>query len=167
MYENKRKCFNLFMLCFRNYDFWTVSWEFSVKSWFYFKVNKRASLAYWSQYKTNAILIILLLHRSREVNLLPSFLFYLPRTIANVLVAFLSFFADDFSLFFLLALFTLYIVNLAAVVAFFSFFDPVDLALPDPALMDATVLKKLCFKEVIKKMFSITNELYVCQILNT
>ncbi len=32
---------------------------------------------------------------------------HLPKTIANVLVAFRSFFADDFSRFFLLALFTL------------------------------------------------------------
>lgn len=45
-----------------------------------------------------------------------------PNTIANVLVAFLSFFADDFSLFFLLALLALYIVNLAvAALAFLSF----------------------------------------------
>lgn len=44
---------------------------------------------------------------------------------ARVFVAFLSFLAEDFSLFFRLALFTLYIVNLAAAVAFLSFFDPV------------------------------------------
>lgn len=59
---------------------------------------------------------------------------------ASVFVAFLSFLADDFSLFFLLALFTLYIVNRAAVVALFSFFDPVDLA--EPEFMVLTVLKQ-------------------------
>lgn len=43
---------------------------------------------------------------------------------AKVFVAFLSFLADDFSRFFRLALFTLYIVNLVAFDAFLSFFDP-------------------------------------------
>lgn len=67
-----------------------------------------------------------------------------PRTIARVLVAFLSFFADDFSLFFRLALFTLYIVNRAAADAFLSFLDPVDLSRADPELIVATVLKCKC-----------------------
>lgn len=54
---------------------------------------------------------------------------YLPKTIASVFVAFLSFLAEDFSLFFLLALFTLYMVNRAAAEAFFSFFDPLEAAI--------------------------------------
>lgn len=68
---------------------------------------------------------------------------YVPSTIASVLVAFLSFFAVDFSLFFRLALLTLYIVNLAAADALRSFFDPVDLSCSNSALTVAdTVLKK-------------------------
>lgn len=60
---------------------------------------------------------------------------------ARVFVAFLSFFADDFSRFFLLALFTLYIVKRAAADAFLSFLDPVDLSLADSVLIVDTVLK--------------------------
>jgi hypothetical protein len=62
---------------------------------------------------------------------------------ANVFVAFLSFLADDFSRFLRLALFTLYMVNRAAAVAFRSFLDPVDLSRPDPVfIVDTTVLEK-------------------------
>lgn len=65
----------------------------------------------------------------------------LPNTIASVFVAFRSFFADDFSRFFRLALFTLYIVKRAAADAFLSFLDPVDLSRADPEFIVATVLK--------------------------
>lgn len=65
---------------------------------------------------------------------------------ANVFVAFLSFFADDFSRFFLLALFTLYMVNLAAADAFLSFLDPVDLSFVATAVIVETVLK---YKKVV------------------
>lgn len=46
----------------------------------------------------------------------------LPSTMAKVLVALRSFFAELFSLFFLLALFALYIVNLEPEEAFFRSF---------------------------------------------
>lgn len=60
---------------------------------------------------------------------------------ASVFVAFLSFFAEDFSRFFLLALLTLYMVNLAAAEAFFSFFDPVEICAIDELFVVTTVLK--------------------------
>lgn len=64
-----------------------------------------------------------------------------PSTMANVFVAFLSFFADDFSRFFLLALFTLYMVNRAAAEAFLSFLDPVDRSRAAVEVIVVTVLK--------------------------
>lgn len=54
---------------------------------------------------------------------------------ANVLVAFLSFFADDFSRFLRDALFMRYMVNRDAAVARRSFFDP-----PPPGVLPAFTL---------------------------
>ena len=58
---------------------------------------------------------------------------------ARVFVAFRSFLAEDFSRFFLLALFTLYIVNLVAAEALRSFLELV--VRPDPEFKFDTVLQ--------------------------
>jgi len=61
-------------------------------------------------------------------------LFNLPKTIAKVFVAFLSFLAEDFSRFFRLALFTLYMVKrlLPSVVVLYSFFEHLELSSSEP-----------------------------------